>query len=108
MKKKVKRISKPKPNYDEIHLEYYDKEEMDKYLNHIENKHGELVIYDTKTNKEWRLDFVFVAFPGLKSMGYRVEGFHQTGTTKDGIPSGEIEEFGTIIIHDGELKVIQW
>jgi hypothetical protein len=23
---------KPKPNYDEIHLEYYDQDEMDTYL----------------------------------------------------------------------------
>jgi len=66
--------------------------------------------YDVVTGKEWDIDFVFVAFPGLKTMGYRVEGFHQTvkPCKEHQWGVGEFMEFGTIIIEDGELKVINW
>jgi hypothetical protein len=67
----------------------------------------DLSLTDTKTNKEWKIDFIFVAFPGLETMGQRVEGFHQTGTL-DGFQEGEFEEFGTLVISDGKLKIIQW
>jgi len=63
---------------------------------------------DVKTRKTWEIDFVFVAFPGLKNMGYRIEGFHQTGKTKDGTPKGEVEEFGTLILVDGKAEIVQW
>ena len=101
-------MNRPKPQYDEIHLEFYDKEEMDKYLEYLENKHGELYMKDVKTSKEWNLSFLFVAFPGLQNSGYRVEGFHQTGITEDGTQEGEFREFGTIIIRDGKLEIVQW
>jgi len=68
----------------------------------------DLLMHDTKTSKEWSIDFTFVAFPGLKHSGQRVEGFHQIGVTEDGYPKGEIEEFGTLIISDGKLKIVQW
>ena len=64
-------------------------------------------ITDIKTNKEWDINFIFVAFHGLKTMGQRVEGFHQTGTV-NGYREGEHKEFGTLIISNGELKIIQW
>jgi len=67
----------------------------------------DLTMYDTETGIPWEISFIFVAFPGLKKTGYRVEGFHQTGTF-DGYPSGEFKEFGTLIISDGEIKIIQW
>ena len=58
----------------------------------------DLTMTDTKTNEDWEIDFVYVAFPGLKTMGYRVEGF------KD----GEVKDFGTLVISDGKLKIVQW
>jgi len=67
----------------------------------------DLVMHDVKTSDAWDIDFTFVAFPGLKHSGYRVEGFHQTDTVDDH-PYGEKEEFGTLIISDGELKIVQW
>ena len=100
-------IRRPKPQYDEIHLEYYDKKEMDRYLNYLENRHHHLHMIDTKTDKIWDVDFLFVAFPGLKHSGYRMEGFHQTGTT-NGYPKGEMIEFGTLILKNKEMKIIQW
>ena len=30
-------MKKPKPNYDEIHLEFYDKDEMDEWLKELRN-----------------------------------------------------------------------
>ncbi len=101
-------MNRPKPQYDEIHLEFYDKQEMDDYLQYLENKHHEMILRDVKTNKEWRLNFIFVAFPGLQHSGYRVEGFHQTGKTRDGYNEGELHEFGTWIIEDKKMKLIQW
>ena len=68
----------------------------------------DLVLEDVKTGKEWSLDFIFVGFPGLKHYGYRIEGFHQTGITEDGYLEGERIEFGTLIISNEELKIIQW
>jgi len=67
----------------------------------------DLIMHDIQTDNEWDIDFTFVAFPGLKHSGYRVEGFHKTGTV-DGYTTGEQKEFGTLIISDGELKIIQW
>ncbi len=66
-----------------------------------------LLLTDTVTNKEWLIDFTFVAFPGLTKMGQRVNGFHKTGTF-EGFNEGETKEFGTLIISDGELKIVQW
>ena len=66
-----------------------------------------LYLTDVKTGKQWSIDFIWFAFPGLKNEGYRVEGFHQTGEF-DGIPEGECMEFGSIVLVDGELKVVNW
>ena len=54
---------------------------------------------DTKTGKTYELDFTWFCFPGMENEGYRVEG-----TTKD----GEHKEFGSIIISDGQLKIVNW
>lgn len=76
-------------------------------------KHGKryrnvISLTDTVTDKTYNIDFVYVAFPGLTKMGQRVEGFHKTGVTEDGYNMGEHEEFGTLVLVDGELKVVQW
>lgn len=57
----------------------------------------ELEFQDVDGNK-WMIDFVYVAFPGLKNSGYRVEGYN----------GKEMRDFGTLIISNGELKIIQW
>ena len=67
----------------------------------------DLAMFDVKTGEEWDIDFTFVAFPGLEHSGYRVEGFRKIGTMDNHL-YGEREEFGTLIISDGELKIIQW
>jgi len=74
----------------------------------IKKRINDLIMTDTSTGKEWEITFIFVAFPGLKHYGFRLEGFHQTGKTKDGFPKGELMEFGTLIIDNGEAKIIQW
>lgn len=106
--------------YGIFYYEPSDKKEAEKMCSLFEDKAKELrkkfglqtfrdlSMHDVKDNKEWAIDFTFVAFPGLKTMGQRVSGFHDTGKTEDGYPVGEVKEFGTLIIADGELKIIQW
>jgi len=60
----------------------------------------ELDFKDIQTGDEWLIDFIFVAFPGLKHSGYRVEGVNKK--------TGNRVDLGTLIISDGELKIIQW
>ena len=78
------------------------------FRNHNKRYGNVIPLTDTVTDKTYNLDFIFVAFPGLTKTGYRVEGFHKTGLTKDGFDEGEYEEFGTLVLVDGELKVVQW
>ena len=66
---------------------------------------SELRMNDVKTGEEWDIDFIWFAFPGLKTYGYRVEGFHKTGMIDD-YPEGEHREFGSLILEDGKLKII--
>ena len=68
---------------------------------------ADLYLTDVKTGKRYSLDFIWFAFPGLKSEGYRIEGFHQTGEI-DGYPEGEMEEFGSLIIENGTAKIVSW
>jgi len=70
-----------------------------------------LIMRDVKTGKEYSIDFTYVAFPAKplgSKMGYRVEGFCEMGKTKSGISYGDMKEFGTLIIDNGKLKIIQW
>lgn len=61
---------------------------------------------DVVTGEEYlvSIDSVFVAFPGLKKMGQRLEVFYK----KKGVEWGEVYEIGTVIISDGKFKIINW
>ena len=68
---------------------------------------ADLHLTDVETGKRFALDFTWFCFPGMKSEGYRIEGFRQTGTF-DGYPSGEMLEFGSLIIANGQAKIVNW
>jgi len=68
---------------------------------------ADLNLTDVETGKRYSLDFIWFAFPGLKNEGYRIEGFHQTGT-RDGYPNGEMEEFGSLILENKRAKIVNW
>ena len=69
---------------------------------------SDLSLVDVVTGKRYRLDFVWFAFPGLKSEGYRIEGFWDSGKKEDGYPVGEYVEFGSLILSDGKAKIVNW
>jgi len=55
------------------------------------------ILKDLKTGKEYRIDFTAVMFPSGGG-GIRVENYESdTGT-----------DFGTLVVVDGKLKIIQW
>jgi len=100
-------MKRPKPKMDEIHIEFYDKDEMDKYLDYLEKRHYCLNMKDIKTGKDWDVDFLFCAFPGLQHSGYRAQGYCRTGV-KRGCTCSEMREFSTLVLVDGVLKFINW
>ena len=61
---------------------------------------------DIETNEEYviSIDTTFVAFPGLKKMGQRLEVFYK----KKGEKYGALHEIGTAIISKGRFKIINW
>ena len=69
---------------------------------------ADLHLSDMESGKRYSLDFVWFAFPGLKSEGYRIEGFHQTGKAKAGYSVGEMHEFGSLVLVDSQAKIINW
>jgi len=69
---------------------------------------ADLHLTDATTGKRYSLDFTWFCFPGLKNEGYRIEGFHQMGTTKEGYAEGEMKEFGSLILDEGKAKIVNW
>jgi len=53
---------------------------------------------DVKTGITYELDFTWFCFPGMENEGYRVDGYN----------NDERIELGSIIISDGQLKIVNW
>lgn len=100
-------MKRPKPKARIEGMDCYDKDEIDKYLQHLEKKHYCLHMRDTETGKHWDIDFLFVAFPSLVNSGYRTEGYCRDGVKK-GCTYSEYIEYGTLILSNGKLKFINW
>ena len=73
----------------------------------VENSWADLHLTDVETGKRYALEFTWFAFPGLQNEGYRIEGFYKTGEF-DGFNEGEIVEFGSLILKDGQAKIVNW
>ena len=97
-------IGKTRKKNGSRELEVY-KDILDKI--HNNGSYYNTTLTDTVTDKEWLIYFTYVAFPGLTKMGQRVNGFHKTGM-HNGFIEGDVKEFGTLIISDGVLKIVQW
>jgi len=70
---------------------------------------ADLRLSDVESGRRYCLDFVWFAFPGLRSEGYRIEGFFQSDEVGEGgYRVGEQLEFGSLVLVDGRAKIVDW